>query len=182
MAKDVREIGVELNFGVFKMNTKWTPTKEERKAAWELYIELITRISVFSLEQNEGSDREALSSLYELFQSTRKVLKSYGPGIAIGDEKSGTFSVAHLAIAFLNYGLRPFMAKWHPILVDYEANLSKDGSRIKHEREWTGHVEFRVELETLQHEMVRYSDCLADGAGVPRIYEEQENIIKSKVL
>jgi len=177
MARDAHEIGVELNFGVLKVNAKWNPTQEEKKAAWDLYVELVTRISVFPLGKDEGSDREALSSLYELFQSTRKVLKSYGPDIAVSDKKSNSFSVAYLAIGVLNYGLRPFMAKWHPRLIEHEATRGADISKIKHEREWSEHDAFRKELEKLQQELLKYSECLADGAGVPRIFEEQKTAL-----
>ena len=172
MAKDAHEIGVELNLGVLKISTKWNPTQEERKAAWELYVELVTRISVAPLGKDEGSDREALSSLYELFQSTRKVLKSYGPDIAIGNQNAKT-TVAYIAIGFLNCGLRPFLSKWHISLEEHEKSYKPGTSTVLHDKSWSSHDLFRKELEELRPELAQYANCLADGAGVPRIAEQQ---------
>ncbi|MFJ9897895.1 hypothetical protein ACIQPR_31645 [Streptomyces sp. NPDC091280] len=41
----------------------WEPADAERSAAWESYLELITRVSVEELAPDEGFLREALSSL-----------------------------------------------------------------------------------------------------------------------
>ena len=60
----------------------WEPNDEERKAAWELYIEFVTRISVVELKSGEGILREALNSLYSLFGITREILRKYGPDVA----------------------------------------------------------------------------------------------------
>ena len=50
----------------------WEVDESERKAAWELYIELITRVSLARTDPQEGSLRSALSSLYELLISLDK--------------------------------------------------------------------------------------------------------------
>jgi hypothetical protein len=47
-----------------------------------MYVELITRISVVELKPGEGLLREALSSLYTLFDTTRMILRKYGPSVA----------------------------------------------------------------------------------------------------
>ena len=41
-----------------------------------MYIELVTRIAVIELRPEEGLLREALSSLYSLFDTTRKIFTS----------------------------------------------------------------------------------------------------------
>ena len=95
----------------------WEPDESERKAAWELYVELVTRISV--AEPHEGMLREALSSLYTLFGTTRTILRTYGPGIA--QPKGGNpLSFGSLAVTILNVVIRPVLAQWHPMLLDYE--------------------------------------------------------------
>ena len=66
----------------------WQPDESEQNAAWELYIELITRISIAELQPNEGLLREALTSLYTLFDTTRKIMRTYGPSIACPKEDS----------------------------------------------------------------------------------------------
>src|SRR6266536_1346324 len=60
----------------------WEPDESEQKAAWEMYIELVTRIVVAELGSDEGLLREALNSIYTLFATTRNILREYGPGIA----------------------------------------------------------------------------------------------------
>jgi len=65
-----------------KIEATWEPDDNERKAAWEMYVELITRISVAELKPGEGLLREALSSLYTLFGTAREILRKYGPSVA----------------------------------------------------------------------------------------------------
>ncbi len=87
----------------------------ERDAAWSLYVELVTRVAVEPLPGDSGLLRESLSSLHELFGSTREVLKRAGPDVG-----SSTDSVGGIAIAVLNLGLRPCLTKWHSRLADWE--------------------------------------------------------------
>ena len=60
----------------------WEPDESERQAAWEMYIELVTRVSVVELGPNEGLLREALASFYTIFDTTRAILKKHGPSVA----------------------------------------------------------------------------------------------------
>jgi hypothetical protein len=59
----------------------WEPDEAERRAAWELYVELVTRVAVVQLGPVEGLLREALSSLREVFGITREILRRYGPAV-----------------------------------------------------------------------------------------------------
>jgi len=59
----------------------WAPDDRERDAAWELYVEVVTRIAVVELKPGEGSLREALSSLSSPFATTRDILRKYGPAV-----------------------------------------------------------------------------------------------------
>lgn len=45
----IRELGVELGWEPAKLSGTWEPDSAERAAAWELYVELVTRISVVPL-------------------------------------------------------------------------------------------------------------------------------------
>src|SRR5437588_1457 len=76
---------------------------------------LVTRVAVEPLKSNEGLIREALTSLHSLFAATREILKDAGPGVG-----ASRGSVGGIAIRVLNYGLRPFLSKWHPILQTWE--------------------------------------------------------------
>ena len=79
----IRGIKVGLNLGPFQIGGDWTPDDSEGNAAWEMYVELVTRISVAELREGEGVLREALTSLYSLFGTTREILRRYGPGISL---------------------------------------------------------------------------------------------------
>ena len=93
---------------------------------------MVTRISVVELKKSEGILREALNSLYSLFPTTRQVLRKYGPSIATAHEDAD-YSLAKLAVYFLNYELRPILSKWHPLLQDYEKQREKGVSIKAHE-------------------------------------------------
>lgn len=70
------------------------------------------------MEVDQGLVREALNSLYSLFGTTRGVLKAAGPDVGASRDSVGGIALAQPAagIAVLNNGLRPFLAKWHPLL------------------------------------------------------------------
>ena len=106
------EVSVSLPFGIG--SAKWQVDQTERNAAWSLYVELITRIAVQPLENDKGLIREALNSLYSIFSTTREVLREAGPCVGASRQ-----SVGGIAIAVLNYGLRPFLTKWHPLLQEW---------------------------------------------------------------
>jgi hypothetical protein len=155
----LRKVSVSLPFGIG--SAEWETDETERKAAWCLYVELVTRVAVQPLEANEGLLREALNSLYALFSTTREILKEAGPGV--GGSRS---SVGGIAIATLNLGLRPFLAKWHPELQDWESHRPQSISLKEHEKSWPNAVEFRASLKDLRKSLESYSNSLAKIAGV----------------
>ena len=144
----------------------WKPDESERDAAWEMYVELITRISVAELKSDEGLLREALSSLHTLFGTTRAILRKYGPSIAKPKGESD-LSFGYLAVAILNVVLRPVLAKWHPLLLDYESTRSASRSLLDHEREWEKHDELRKVLNDVRTNLIEYTNLLAEVAEVP---------------
>lgn len=155
---------IGLPLGVGEIGGEWEPDDAERKAAWEMYVELVTRISVVELGDDDGLIREALSSLYSLFGTTRAILRSHGPSVAIpADDRSVSF--AQLAVAILNHAVRPFLARWHPVLEDHEHHRPKDRSRRDWEREWQHHDEVRAELRALQDTLAAYAGVLGDVTG-----------------
>jgi hypothetical protein len=58
---------------------KWKADREQQNAAWEMYVELVTRIAIQPLSEDRGLLREALTSLYSLFPKTRRILKQHRP-------------------------------------------------------------------------------------------------------
>lgn len=117
----------------------------DKKAAWEMYVELLTRVTTQHLRFEDGDEETALKSIHNLFPITREILKKYG---------SGCISFAKIAIVILNQIIRPFTAKWHKLSIE-KAFESKDNCK-----------EFRVELEELRAKLVIYAKLLSDIAGV----------------
>jgi hypothetical protein len=144
---------------------KWIADRRQQTAAWDMYVELITRISVQPLDAHDGLLREALNSLYALFGETRRILRQQGPEVARplpGSEV--TFAV--LAVTILNQVLRPLLARWHPLLEAWEVSRPADRSPRDHEVAWPHYAALRGEIEAVRVKMLEYADLLAKVAGV----------------
>jgi len=146
----------------------WQPDETEQRAAWEMYVELVTRISVVELQPDEGLLREALSSLYSIFGTTRKILREYGPSVARPKGKSD-ISFGYLAVAILNGVLRPVLAKWHPLLLHYESTKPGSVSPVEHEQHWENGDQLRQILNDVRRVLIKYDDILAEVAKVPSL-------------
>ena len=146
----------------------WEPDETDQRAAWELYVELVTRISVAELHAEEGLLRETLSSLYTIFETARGILREYGPSIARPKGKD-TLSFGYLAVTILNFVLRPVLAKWHPLLLDYETSRAGTVSPWEHERRWEKNGELRVVLNEVRAILIQYANVLSDVADVPSL-------------
>ncbi|MEU1616186.1 hypothetical protein ABZ479_02655 [Streptomyces sp. NPDC005722] len=170
MARAPKSVEVKLNLRVLEITGTWEPNDTERRAAWELYVELVTRVSVVPLREDEGLLREALSSLYSLFNTTREVLRKYGPDVA-EPKKNGQYNFGYLAVAMLNYGLRPLLASWHPALGDWENRRPGEVSRRDHEQAWQKAGELRAALRDTRTTLTAYADLLATACGVPNLLE-----------
>jgi hypothetical protein len=168
MAKaKLKEVGLSL----FGTSVTWVPDTEQQKAAWEMYVELVTRIAIQKLEDDEGLVREALSSLYALFGETRRILRAYGPDVATPPKKSDV-SFGEIAVRVLNEWLRPFLAKWHPLLSDHESKRPPTVSAYEHERSWDKARALRADLVDLQKRLVAYADLLARVCGIPPLHHQ----------
>ena len=88
------------------LEMEFSPKDTDKNAAWDLYIELLTRITTQTLKIEEGDEKTALDSIYSLFKTTRNVIKKYG---------RGCFEFTKIAIIVLNKIIRPFTAKWHKL-------------------------------------------------------------------
>ena len=127
------------------LEMEWKPQDEDKAAAWELYIELLTRITTQPLAANHGDEQTALSSVYAIFGLTRNVMKNNGRHCT---------EFTKIAIVVLNQIIRPFTAKWHKFSVagGFENDVNCQ--------------EFRAELITLQSILCTYTKMLAEMAGV----------------
>ncbi|MGW7418869.1 hypothetical protein ACWGJB_02155 [Streptomyces sp. NPDC054813] len=127
-----------------------------RAVSWQLFVESVTRISTQHLNDDEGFLREALTSLYGLFGTTRDILRAARP-TGHGDG----VTVEYLAVNLLNRELRPFLSKWHPRLREFEnAHPELD------ESDWPQAAECRRELSSLQVNTRAYVLSFARLAGV----------------
>jgi hypothetical protein len=155
----LKKIAVSLPFGLG--SAEWEADSTQRRAAWALYVELVTRIAVQELADDSGLVREAMNSLYTLFGTTRQILREAGPDVGASQQ-----SVGGLAIAVLNKGLRPFLTKWHPMLQIWEAQRPPDRSPKEHEALWEKGKAIRQDLAVLRGELEIYAQALARVAGV----------------
>lgn len=129
---------------------------DSRQVAWRLFIEIITRTSTQPLQDDQGVVREALTSLYGLFATTRDALKAGRPSVPAVNG----LTVENLAINMLNHELRPFLSKWHPLLKEFE-----DDNPGRPESEWSRNAECRTQLRALQTNMSTYVSGFAKLAG-----------------
>lgn len=143
----------------------WSPLQAEKQAAWEIYVEMVTRVPMITLENDQGLLREVLASFYTLFQITRTILRQLGP---IQVERS----VSHLAVNMLNLALRPFLSRWHPLLKDYEDRRPVAVGTLEYERQWEHYEALRLALITLRPTLMSYADAFAKIAGTSSIIVE----------
>jgi hypothetical protein len=148
---------------------RWVADRAQQEASWELYVELITRISVQPLRPDEGLLSEALSSIYSLFAETRRILKAHGPRVA-RPLPGGTLSLGKIAVEVLNVRLRPFLAKWHPLLQAYETNRPPSVSSLEHENAWPHAAKLRAEIEELRVQILEYAHLLARASAVEPLH------------
>ncbi len=130
------------------LEMEWAPREADKSAAWELYVELLTRVTTQPLADEHGDEKAALNSVYSLFAVTRDVLKT---------NTRDCQEFAKIAVIVLNQIVRPFTAKWHHLS---QQGAFSDPASCK---------EFRSELRVLQHSLRRYMKMLADMAGVEDI-------------
>ncbi|MEA3277047.1 MAG: hypothetical protein U9Q81_17525 [Pseudomonadota bacterium] len=126
------------------LEASWEPKDEDKDAAWDLYVELITRAATQRLDPEEGDEAAALKSIHDLFPLTRSTIKRNG---------RHCINFTRIAVVVLNQKVRPFTAKWHRRIVT-EA-LSDTDKKV-----------FRKELNQLQADLRNYTRLLADLAGV----------------
>lgn len=132
------------------LEMEWEPKDEDKDAAWELYIELLTRITTQPLPEEHGDEYTALDSIYSIFNLTREVIKRHGR-LCVEFTK--------IAIVILNQIIRPFTAKWHKLMIE---KAFEDPKKC---------AEFRKELEDLQKILRIYTKMLADMSDVEDLTE-----------
>ncbi len=135
------------------LEMEWNPSEPDKNAAWDLYIELLTRITTQRLDTEHGDEATALSSVFSLFDTTRNIIKENG---------KDCIEFTKIAVVILNQKIRPFTAKWHKISVS--GGFAKEATCD----------EFRNELSELQNILSIYTQMLADMAGVEDLTSLEE--------
>ncbi len=132
------------------VESEFSPNDPDKAAAWDLYIELLTRVTTQSLPVEHGDEKTALDSVFAIFGLTREILRKHG---------SGSNEFAKLAIPVLNQIIRPFTARWHGLAL---AGAFQDAGLC---------LEFRACLAELQPKLRHYTQALAAMAGVEDLTE-----------
>lgn len=142
------KLGVAFSENFLKTPKNQDTINNNRKASWDLYIQMVTRITTQPLDPEHGDEKTALDSVYSLFQTTREILLAQGPDCV---------EFAQIAIVILNQEVRPFTAKWHRKSL---AGAFDNPDECN---------EFRTELESLQEILRAYMRTLAVLAGIEDI-------------
>ena len=117
-----------------------------------------------------------MTSLYFLLAKKDEILRHDGPSDA-QPKSDGQLSFSYLAVAVLNSVLRPVLATWHPLLLDYENAKSNQISASEHEKKWDKNDELRNVLKDVRLGIIEYANFLAQVADVPSlIIESQERL------
>jgi len=127
------------------LEAEWKPQELDREAAWELYVEMLTRIVTQALPADEGDEKTALDSVHALFPITREILRRKGRDCV---------QFTKIAVVVLNQVVRPFTTKWHKEVIS-------DGFKNP-----TTRSNFHKELTSVQEMLRRYTHALADIAQV----------------
>jgi len=127
------------------LDMEWKPQDEDKNAAWELYIELLTRITTQPLDDAHGDEETALKNVFAIFSITREIIKSNGRNCV---------EFTKIAIVVLNQVIRPFTAKWHKLSMQGEFSKPENCQK------------FRQELAELQKTLNIYTKMLGDMAGI----------------
>lgn len=143
--------GLKIKTPILEMD--WAPQEADKDAAWDMYIELLTRITTQALPNDDGIEQTALESIYTVFGITREIIKTHGRNCE---------GFARIAIVILNQVIRPFTAKWH--------KLSTEGAFDNKEK----CVLFRSELSELQTKLTNYCKMLAEISGVEDLTKMEE--------
>lgn len=131
-------------------------TADARQAAHRLRTEIVHRVPARRLGPEQGSAREALSSMYELFRTARDTVAALDPDAA----DVGRPSVEELVERLLEEILSPFLADWHPRLSDWERTRPDGVPPLAHERSWPEHAALRERLGALRAPVLDVADGL----------------------
>lgn len=165
------DVSIELPFIDTTIGGVWRPNDLQRAAAWELCVELCTRVPVIPLREREGLLGEALGSMHTVFGATREILRRHGPALA--DSRPGELSFAVLAGHLLNQLLRPVTAYWHPRHEGWMGGIQPGQSKLEREREWPDEARLRAVLQDLRKPLVDFTKVFARASSAEEFVRVQ---------
>lgn len=142
---------IDINLSLPLINSirgTWKVSDRERSAAWEVYIEIITRISPSRQDISRRNVASELDDLEELLNKMRDILKKYGPSVGKTDSVYD-LSFAHLTLTIINVLLRPMLLKRMRV-VDADVDNQDIGK----------------ELDRVYAVLIDYCNILTQGADV----------------
>lgn len=157
-------------FGALSIEGNWKVDENEKRASWELYVELSTRVATNEIKPFYSDPIEAIGSMHALFEITRELLKKYGPEL-VGQKRGDELSLAYISIAILNKVLRPFLSKWNIVLRKIENGFSSPNPVVQ-EGSVLNHAKFYEELKVLQSTLEGYNELLAKACGASMLYTQ----------
>jgi len=143
---------LKINLSILEM--EWNPSDADRHAAWDMYIELLTRVATQPLAEEDGDEASALTSLHTVFPLTREIIRS----------NFGCVEFAKIAVVVLNQVMRPFTARWHRLSLE---NAFADAANC---------ARFRDELCELQKDLLEYTKMLGSMAGIEEDLTQLEDV------
>ena len=139
-----------VNLGIVSIGGELS--EEDRQCAWELYCELVSRVSLMGKEDKRGElvftgeiYDQSLDSLYGFFREARALMRRYPVGrVAAGGAQD---HLGFFIAALLEVVIRPFLEKWQ---ASYRHWWEHECQRLPHaspfERQ-TGYPELQEMLE-----------------------------------
>jgi hypothetical protein len=151
--------------------------EEDRKIAWEIFVQIRTRIAAVEFKKGEDSFKDVNVSLFALFTLIRE--KILGLSLkTVTKDKDG--NLVELYFSILNHGIRPYLTKWHiPVSHFHERQKDSGKSEIEIDKEFLiSNPEIIEDIQTLNFKMKRFAEVLhkiAKGDDIEEKIEFQPN-------
>ena len=137
-----------------------TCDSHQRRAAWRIFFEMVSRIAIRPMDDDLGDDGAALTSLKNLFDECRKIVCGLED-----DFVPKTNTVETYTLEMLNSQLAPFLSAWHPKWDSWKRSQEKAGESVD-SSQWGEHSNFRNGLRELQDSLRERARDFAKVAGV----------------
>lgn len=147
------------------------PSKAERLAAYELFVELSARVTTVSIADERGFLRGTFDDLAAVGDITVEILRKHGCDAAKG-RNDGNIALAVVALRVLNEIIAPRLIEWEPKLRDYEGRRTLQEPIVQPyawERQWPPLPTAISDLAEMRREIRAYMDTLAAIAGTPSL-------------